>query len=398
METANTLQIVRKKASLFLTAGAVLLSSLVISCSGNRTSSGNTDHTTSVSLTGYAGKLLIEKKDSFTVVTIRDPWQGASDVLHEWYLVPQGISATSADPSRIIRVPVRKIVCMSTTHLAMIRALNEERSLAGASGTDFIYDSTLLALAGKGQIREVGYDDNLNKELIASIDPDLVMVYGVGGESAAYTGKLAEMGIKVLFNADYLEEDPLGKAEWIKLFGALYCREEMADSIFLHTEREYKRMREEIAAKLFRRPSVMLGLPFRDTWFVSPGNSYISRLISDAGGDYLWKDTNSDHSMPYGIENVYTRALEADFWINPGSAAGIDEIVSLDKRLAGLKCVKEGNVFNNNKRSNSNGGNDYWETGAINPHIILKDIAAILNPYPDYEKELVYYRKLFSDR
>lgn len=381
-----------------LKTGTLLLSFLILSCSGNNSYSSNKSDLKTGSITRYAEKLLIEKNDSFTVVTIRDPWQGAKDVLQQWYLVPEGISVPDADPATVIRVPVRKIICMSTTHLAMIRALNEERSLAGASGTDFIYDSTLKVLAERGHIREVGYDDNLNKELIASIDPDLVMVYGVGGESAAYTGKLAEMGIKVLYNADYLEEEPLGKAEWIQLFGALYGREDMADSIFLHTENEYNRLKEEIAGKSYPRPGVLLGLPYRDTWFISPGNSYISRLISDAGGDYLWKDTDSDQSMPYGIENVYTKALFADFWINPGSATGIDEIISLDKRLAGLKCVREGNVFNNNKRSNNNGGNDYWEKGAMNPHLILKDIAAILNPYPDYERELVYYRKLYTDR
>jgi len=375
-----------------------MLALLVASCSGNKSQTGEHLVGQSETVMGYAEKLLIGKNESFTVVTIKDPGQGAIDVVQEWYLVPEGASAPAADPSRIIRVPVKRIICMSTTHLAMIRALNEERSLTGASGTDFIYDSVLLALVEGGQIKEVGYDDNLNKELIASIDPDLVMVYGVGGESAAYTGKLTEMGIKVLFNADYLENEPLGKAEWIKLFGALYCREEMADSIFMNTEREYNGLKKKMSENSTNRPSVLLGLPFRDTWFISPGNSYISRLISDAGGDYLWKDTNSDYSMPYGIENVYTRALEADFWINPGSAGSIDEIISLDQRLAGLRCVKEGNVFNNNRRSNSKGGNDYWETGALNPHLILKDIAAILHQDMYYEKELVYYKKLKSDR
>ena len=58
------------------------------------------------------------------------------------------------------------------------------------------------------------------------------MIYGVGSESSGYVGKIEELGIKVIYNADYLETDPLGKAEWIKLFGALYCREKMADSIF----------------------------------------------------------------------------------------------------------------------------------------------------------------------
>ncbi len=385
--------ITKENTLLFYGALTAVLSWLIISCSCREP--GEKQYVAGMR---YAEKLSIERNDSFTVVTIKDPWQGARDVLQKWYLVPEGVRVPASDPSMIISVPVKRIICMSTTHLAMIRALNEEQSLAGASGTDFIYDSVLLELVAGGQIKEVGYDDNLNKELIASLSPDLVMVYGVAGESAAYTGKLEEMGIKVLFNADYLENEPLGKAEWIKLFGALYCREDMADSIFMNSEREYNNLKQKMSDASAPRPTVMLGLPFRDTWFVSPGNSYISRLISDAGGTYLWKDTNSDYSMPYGIENVYTRALEADFWINPGSAAGIDEIISLDQRLAALRCVKEGNVYNNNKRSNSKGGNDYWETGALNPHLILGDISAILHQDQDSGRELVYYRKLESER
>jgi iron complex transport system substrate-binding protein len=111
---------------------------------------------------------------------------------------------------------------MSTTHLAMISALGEAGTVTGFSGTGFIYGDDLRGLVEDGAIREIGYDDNLNKELIIKLHPDLIMVYGVGGESSGYVGKLKELGIKVVFNADYLEEDPLG-AEWIR-HGALIAR------------------------------------------------------------------------------------------------------------------------------------------------------------------------------
>ena len=134
--------------------------------------------------------------------------------------------------AKVIMVPVQKIVCMSTTHVAMISALGEENSIAGMSGTGFIYSGELKSRAEEGLIKDVGYEANLNKELILKIMPDITMIYGVGSESSGYVGKIEELGIKVIYNADYLETDPLGKAEWIKLFGALYCRENMADSIF----------------------------------------------------------------------------------------------------------------------------------------------------------------------
>jgi len=139
---------------------------------------------------------------------------------------------------------------------------------------------------------------------------------------------------------------------------------------------------------------VLLGLPFRDTWYISPGNSYISRLIEDAGGKYIWESTESTVSMPYGLENVYLKSLDAYFWLNIGNVLTKEEIVSVEPRLGSVPPYIAGKLFNNNKRLNSSGGNDYWESGTLKPHIILKDIASILHPdlFPDHE--LVYYRKI----
>jgi iron complex transport system substrate-binding protein len=142
------------------------------------------------------------------------------------------------------------------------------------------------------------------------------------------------------------------------------------------------------------RPGVLLGLPFKDTWFVSPGNSYISRIIKDAGGTYLWQDTESQVSMPLSLENVYLQSLKAEFWLNTGSANSKSEIISFDTRLKDIPCFREGKLFNNNKRTTPEGGNDYWESGALYPHLILKDIASILHPDLFGDHELFFYRKI----
>jgi iron complex transport system substrate-binding protein len=282
---------------------------------------------------------------------------------------------------------------MSTTHLAMISALNEENTISGVSGARFIYRNSIYERFKNDKLPDVGYEGNLNKELIIQISPDLIMMYGIGSESAGYVNKIKELGVKTIFNADYLETDPLGKAEWIKLFGALYCKEEMADSIFRSLSEEYLLTKSYIEKNTANKPKVLLGLPYKDTWFISPGNSYISTIITDAGGDYLWKETESSYSMPYGIENVYLKALAAEYWLNTGSAYSKDDIISVDKRLADLECFKKANLYNNNNRVNENGGNDYWESGSLYPQLILRDIAAIIHPglFPD---ALYYYRKL----
>jgi iron complex transport system substrate-binding protein len=342
-----------------------------------------------------AERFKLEKKDGYTEIIIINPWQGADNVDQNYLLVKRGSAIPSGlDSSSVIFVPVQKIICMSTTYIAMISALGEQKSIVGVSGTSFIYSPELLKNADNGLIVDVGYEANLNKELILKISPDLIMIYGIGSESSGYVGKIKELGIKVMINADYLETDPLGRAEWIKLFGALYCKEKLADSIFMSEVDEYTRLKSFIAKSIKIKPRVLLGLPFKDTWYISPGNSFISKMIGDAGGDYLWKDIQSSVSMPYGIENVYLKGLTADFWLNTGSAGSRNEVSNVDERLKDLPCFKNDNMFNNNNRVTANGGNDFWESGSLYPHLVLNDIAAILHPELFSDYKLIFYRKI----
>jgi iron complex transport system substrate-binding protein len=368
---------------------------LVLSCTGQKHEKPAESGNLRGSEVNYAERFSLQVTDSCTIVTINNPWQGANGISQRYYLVKKETGTSiHADPSRIIYVPVKKIICMSTTHLAMISALNEIGSVSAVSGKGYVYNPEISERISAGIVKDVGYETGLNSELILKTDPDLVMMYGIGSESAGYTGKIEELGVKVMFNADYLENHPLGKAEWIKLFGALYCKEKIADSIFLSVSGSYNSIKDEVSRRTEKRTEVLLGLPYKDTWYISPGNSYISRLIKDAGGDYLWEETESPVSMPLGIEDVFIKSLKADFWLNIGNVTSKTEIASLDSRLCMLPCFINGNLYNNNRRINSTGGNDYWESGTVYPDILLKDIATILHPDLFPEHELLYYKKI----
>ncbi len=343
-----------------------------------------------------AERFTLRKIGSYTIATIINPWQGANDVNKVYYLVKKGSEVPlGLDSSSVIFVPLKKIICMSTTHIMMISALGEAKTISGMSGTGFIYSPDLIRNVELGLIEDVGYDADLNKELILKISPDLIMMYGIGSESESYTAKIEELGVKVVFNADYLETDPLGRAEWIKFFGALYCKENLADSIYNKEVDEYSKLRSFIERNAKSEPKVLLGFPYKDTWYISPGNSFISKMINDAGGNYLWQNTRSSVSMPLGIENVYLSGLAADYWLNIGSISSRKEIMNVDPRLANLNCFKNDNLYNNIKRTNAKGANDYWESGSLYPHLILKDIATILHPELFSDTDLIFYRKIY---
>lgn len=343
----------------------------------------------------YAKRFEISRQDGYTILKIVNPWQGAVNVNQVIFLVKRGMDIPQGvSPADVIFVPAERIICTSTTYLAMISALDETHTVKGISGGYLIYDSALREKVRMGEVTDVGPQDNLNNELVVQISPDLIMVYGVGSESAGYLNKIREMGQKVLFNADYLETDPLAKAEWIKVFGALYCREKEAETLFSAISSEYDSIKAIVRERCNCRPSVLLGLPWKDTWYISPGNSFMSSLINDAGGKYLWEDEKSEISMPFGIENVFMKARKADYWLNISAVKNRDEIISVDSRLEELPIFKKGNLYNNNALLSSEGANDYWESGAIRPQTILKDIASILHPglFPGYK--MVYYRKI----
>lgn len=366
---------------------------LLSSCSENVIKPGDT--LSADSTVSYAKRFRIQKTDSCTILRIRDPWQGAGNIIQVYYLVREGNRENlKVNPLQILRVPIGRLICTSTTHVAMVEALGKEKSIVAVSGSGFIYSEKISEMIDEGLISDIGYDSGLNSELIIKSSPDLVMIYGIGSESAGYTSKINELGIKVMFNADYLETDPLGKAEWIRVFGALFNMEKKADSIFSEIADSYNNLKEFIKTETRTEPVVLLGLPFRDTWFISPGNSYISKLISDAGGSYLWQKTESSVSMPLSLETVFVQSLKADIWLNTGSVHTKKEIISLDPRLGLIPPFKKDKLYNNNKRINASGGNDYWESGSLNPHIILRDVASILHPglFPGYEP--VYYKRV----
>lgn len=334
-----------------------------------------------------SSRLLIEEKDDYYRVVIREPWQNSSGTELEYFLLPVGHSNDGTlDESRVIHVPVKRMICMSTTHVAMLSALGAGDLLAGVSGYNLLYDSLILESVASGSVRDVGYEGNLNTELIVALKPDLVMAYGVTDPYAGQLGKLSSLGIRVICNADYLEEHPLDRAAWIRLFGILAGRKEKADSLFAEVSERYNDLAAVVKGSGGERPAVLLGAPWEDVWYVSPSNSYTGRLIEDAGGDYLFSDLTEANSVPHSVEAVFRRAAVADVWINPGTAGSLYEIDIADHRLSRLPVYRQGRVWNNRKRMTPAGGNDYWETAVVRPDILLMDLVAILHPelLPDY--------------
>lgn len=340
----------------------------------------------------YAKGFSVQYFDDYKLLTVKDPWQGANKVQYQYALIHDA-EKNPGLPSNVkkINIPLNKIICLSTSHIAFLDIINETGTIAAVSGTKYVNNNAVRQRIEDGKVVDVGFDNSLNYELIAGLNPDLVITYGVGSEVTGYNQKLNDLGIETVIIPEYLENHPLGKLEWIKFIAAFFDKEDTAQNYFNHIENEYNQLLNQISG-VDKKPTVLFGLPWKDVWYVPGGKSFLAKLVSDAGGNYIWKKNNSRESIPLNIENVFVKAKDTDIWLNTGTIYHKKEIVNIDERFKDFIPFKTSKIYNNNLQENLSGGNNYWEQGTVEPHIILKDLIKIFHPELLPDHSLVYYR------
>ena len=365
---------------------------LLISCSSN---TRNIDQETAINSEIINAKGFdITEYENYSLLRVYNPWQGARDVLISYIITGNDTELPQSLPeATVIRTPVNRVICMSTTHIALLDFIDEASKIVAVSGKDFIYNPGVRKRIDNNEIPDIGYDSHLDYERILELKPDVILAYGVGAESSASLNRLRGLGMTVVMIGEYLEDSPLAQAEWVKFVAHLFNKQEMAAEKFRYIGNQYQELLE-LASGTESRPVVMSGLPWRNSWFVPGGRSNFATLISDAGGQYLWHDNRKRENHTVDIENVIEKGLMADLWVNTGTALSKEDIRNIDTRLTSLRPFRLGNIYNNNARLNRFGGNDYWESGIVNPHLILKDLIYIMHPGLVPGHELVYYRKL----
>jgi iron complex transport system substrate-binding protein len=327
------------------------------------------------------------------VVDVVDPFGPVPDTAR-YVLVPRGKPRPDgAEGATVVEIPIRTLVCQSTTHLGLTGFLEAHDRIVGLADTGRVLNEDVKARIRSGSIREVGRNQALSAELVLSLSPDLLMTVGFPGRDIGPLRTLVASGIPVITNSEWMEPTPLGRAEWVKLLAAFLDMDEWAEAKFAEVEKEYEEIRR-LAAAAGSRPRVFAGIGRKGTWTVPGGRSYVAALLRDAGGEYPWADDTSSGSRHLGFESVYQAARDADCWVNAGWAGSLRDLIDEDRRLGDFRAVRAGRVFNNTKRMGVNGSNEYWETGLINPHLLLADFVRILHPSLLPAGEFAYTRRL----
>ncbi len=330
-----------------------------------------------VILTGCAGR-------QQTLRSNGTEYAGCFDIIHNGSLVGVAVispSATHSDTLWIDR-PLDRIICMSSSHVAALSAIGAVNTVKGVSGLRYISDPLL----DRDAVEDVGYDAALDYETVLRLNPDLLVTYAVNGADPAYVSKLRSLGVKTLVLHDHLENHPLARAEYVRLFGALTGRQQAADSLFAQIRDSYQR--SVSSADRGETVKVLINIPYGDAWYIPGEQGYMSRLVEDAGGVVLGSAAGSSASSVISLEKAYEYSLDADLWLNPGSCTTRDELVHAHHMFQRFgPIVDDLPIYNNIRCVNEAGGNDFWERGAIRPDLILQDLIYIMDQARGKRKE-----------
>jgi len=291
-----------------------------------------------------------------------------------------------------LSTPISRFIASSTTDIPFIEALENEKSLVGFTETKYISSKKTRQLINKNKIKNVGNVSQLNSEVILEILPELFISSSPVEQNKNLTF-LKRNNINTLLNTSWLEQHPLGRAEWIKVFGYLFEKEKKADSIFNKIEANYNNLKK-IARETQTLPTVLSGNLYKDVWYTPAGNSFEAKLIADANGDYLWKNSKGTGSLSLSIETILDKGQTTDIWLGGGMFSTIKDLTTFEKKYALFKATKTKNTYTKDLTQGETGGLLYFETGVLRPDWILEDLIQIFHPNSAFKKPFHYYKKL----
>ena len=237
------------------------------------------------------------------------PWDTTLS-LGSFAIVKDTTKAVDKDVAGVLNVPVKSVISFSATQWAVFLRLGEIDRVKGILEGRFVSDSTMLALLEQQKVYDIGTEAAADVERMIQLQPDALLYspYFDGNQ-----GGLNVTGAVLFPFADYMENTPLGRAEWIRIIGILAGCEDKADAWFDDIEARYNAL-SWLCANVESRPTVFSDLAFNGQWYVAGGRSYIAQLFADAGADYIWKDNPSTASVPMDAESILAKAQHADFW------------------------------------------------------------------------------------
>lgn len=368
---------------IFLTLFIVV--AFLASCNGSHASS-SAEGEGEVLPMKYAENLTVREFPDFTEVTVRNPWDTLK-TLQKYILVERDSEMPAGLPEgTIIKVPVTNALVYSTVHNSLITELGAIDAIGGICNSKYVNGKELQARLASGRIVDCGVSLSPDLEKIIKLKPQVIMLSPF--ENNDKYAKVGELGIPIIECADYMETSPLGRAEWVRFYGMLFGKQDVADKMFAETESNYLKLKQ-IANGLAIKPKVIIDQRYGQVWNVPGGVSTMGRLIEDAGGINPFASYKQSGSVPLAPEKVLAEAHDADIWFvryNQEKDKSLRELGNDAPVNSQFKAFKDGRVYGCNTRYVN-----FYEETPFHPDLILEDMVHLMHPELSSSAPARYY-------
>lgn len=405
-----------KKLYILLCGATVAL--LMAACQGGKTAAADAEAGDTLEMK-YAKLLTIVKHGDgeetsdvaegidyqYAEAIIANPWK-AGTMLHRYILIPKGKegdkmvamlarrrSTGARCTTDTVRTPVESNLVFTAPHCQLLTELGCQNAITGVCDKDYINIPDIKSRAQADAkvahpIMDCGSSMQPDIERIIALHPEALLISPF--ENSGGYGKLDKLRIPVIETADYMETSPLGRAEWIKLYGLLLGSSK-ADSLFSAIEKEYLQLKAE-AAKLPLGLSILTERKTGNVWYVPGGKSTMGILLRDAHARYIFADDTHSGSLSMSPEQIIAKGNQVDVWAFKyfgGNALTKQDLLAEYQGYQALKAFQTGTVYETDTSCEP-----YFELTSFHPEILLREFIILSHPEAgDKFGKLRFYKK-----
>lgn len=391
----------------------LMISSLgLLSCQDGKTAAGMEEGGDTLQMK-YAQLLTIVSHDEqgYTEVKVHNPWKEGTE-LHRYILVPKGkegdatmaklagqahgegkAAATLGVKTDTVRTPLESNLVFTAPHCQLLTELGCQNAITGVCDKDYINIPDIKSRAQADAkvahpIMDCGSSMQPDIERIIALHPEALLISPF--ENNGGYGKLDKLRIPIIETADYMETSPLGRAEWIKLYGLLLSSSK-ADSLFSAIEKEYLQLKAE-AAKFPLGLSILTERKTGNVWYVPGGKSTMGILLRDAHAKYIFADDQHSGSLSMSPEQIIAKGNQIDAWALKyfgGNALTKNDLLAEYQGYQALKAFQSGNIYETDTSCEP-----YFELTSFHPEILLREFIILSHPEAgDKFGKLRFYKK-----
>ena len=340
-------------------------------------------------LTTHAQLLTIKDCGGYTLVDVENPWKEGAllkryALVHSDSVMPKNLMAEA----EVVRVPVKSALVYSSVHAGAFDELGSIDVVTGIVDAEYYKIPQIVEGVKNGTVVDAGNSMAPTIEKIVELSPEAILTSPF--QNAGH-GAIEKLGIPIIECADYMETTPLGRAEWIKLFGELLCKRDEANAIYEEVERKYNALVAK-TKNVEEKPTVISEMLIDGVWFLPGGRSYMAQMFADAGAAYPWSEDESTGSLQLDFATVYDKAYNADYWIiknyEPNfSLASLESRYPLNKKF---DAFSKGGVYVINTVETS-----FFEDFPFHPEMLLQEYIQLFHPETfEGERNFKYLRQV----